>query len=170
MLDKRESLCYNTQALRVRTKYRGVEQLEARRAHNPEVVGSSPASATIKPPFSSRKRWFFLLFWPKTIWVKTWVSYLTHILTHNRLSRNGFGITKQHPANPKTTTSRIVFSICFTYQFCFPKRNSKGSTDQNQPIPFLVPFVLLVAVCRYSMRSFYGCTIKNRDQAFGLIP
>ena len=33
--------------LRVRMKYRGVEQLEARRAHNPEVVGSSPASATI---------------------------------------------------------------------------------------------------------------------------
>ena len=31
-------------------EYRGVEQLEARRAHNPEVVGSSPASATIKIP------------------------------------------------------------------------------------------------------------------------
>ena len=31
-------------------KYRGVEQLEARRAHNPEVVGSSPASATIEIP------------------------------------------------------------------------------------------------------------------------
>ena len=31
-----------------RGKYRGVEQLEARRAHNPEVVGSSPASATRK--------------------------------------------------------------------------------------------------------------------------
>ena len=29
-------------------QYRGVEQLVARRAHNPEVVGSSPASATIK--------------------------------------------------------------------------------------------------------------------------
>ena len=28
--------------------YRGVEQLVARRAHNPEVVGSSPSSATIK--------------------------------------------------------------------------------------------------------------------------
>ena len=28
------------------TKYRGVEQLVARRAHNPKVVGSSPASAT----------------------------------------------------------------------------------------------------------------------------
>ena len=36
--------------LRVRPQYRGVEQLEARRAHNPEVVGSSPASATIKVP------------------------------------------------------------------------------------------------------------------------
>ena len=30
------------------TPYRGVEQLVARRAHNPEVVGSSPASATIR--------------------------------------------------------------------------------------------------------------------------
>ena len=28
--------------------YRGVEQLAARRAHNPEVAGSSPAAATIK--------------------------------------------------------------------------------------------------------------------------
>ena len=34
---------------RMRRQYRGVEQLEARRAHNPEVVGSSPASATKKP-------------------------------------------------------------------------------------------------------------------------
>ena len=29
-------------------KYRGVEQLAARRAHNPEVAGSSPAAATKK--------------------------------------------------------------------------------------------------------------------------
>ena len=28
--------------------YRGVEQLVARRAHDPEVVGSSPSSAAIK--------------------------------------------------------------------------------------------------------------------------
>ena len=33
---------------RLRRRRRGVEQLEARRAHNPEVVGSSPASATKK--------------------------------------------------------------------------------------------------------------------------
>ncbi len=29
-------------------KYRGVEQLVARRAHNPEAAGSSPVPATIK--------------------------------------------------------------------------------------------------------------------------
>ena len=43
-------------------KYRGVEQLEARRAHNPEVVGSSPASATIKSPEIVRFQDFFLCF------------------------------------------------------------------------------------------------------------
>ena len=54
-LDNLGWLCYNTQALSEipamqtlpNAEYRGVEQLEARRAHNPEVVGSSPASATI---------------------------------------------------------------------------------------------------------------------------
>ena len=40
-------------------RYRGVEQLEARRAHNPEVVGSSPASATIK---STENNLFSVLF------------------------------------------------------------------------------------------------------------
>ena len=33
--------------LRKQIQYRGVEQLEARRAHNPEVVGSNPAPATM---------------------------------------------------------------------------------------------------------------------------
>ena len=42
-----------------RTEHRGVEQLEARRAHNPEVVGSSPASATIKTPDFERNPVFF---------------------------------------------------------------------------------------------------------------
>ena len=38
---------YHYKALeRVTVKYRGVEQLVARRAHNPKVVGSSPPSAT----------------------------------------------------------------------------------------------------------------------------
>ena len=58
-LDKGVCLCYNTQALEGAPQYRGVEQLEARRAHNPEVVGSSPASATTK---STENNLFSVLF------------------------------------------------------------------------------------------------------------
>ena len=66
MLDNICVLCYNTQALReCAFEYRGVEQLEARRAHNPEVVGSSPASATIKTPDFDKKSGAFLTFWGK---------------------------------------------------------------------------------------------------------
>ena len=42
--------------------YRGVEQLAARRAHNPEVAGSSPASATTKTPGFKRNQVFFFTF------------------------------------------------------------------------------------------------------------
>ena len=40
--------------------------MEARRAHNPEVVGSSPASATIKTPDFGTKSGVFLTFRSKT--------------------------------------------------------------------------------------------------------
>ena len=36
-----------SRGIATKKKYRGVEQLVARRAHNPKVVGSSPAPATI---------------------------------------------------------------------------------------------------------------------------
>ena len=39
---------YYKALLREQSEYRGVEQLVARRAHNPKVVGSSPSSATRK--------------------------------------------------------------------------------------------------------------------------
>ena len=55
-------MCYTIQALRGAAEYRGVEQLEARRAHNPEVVGSSPASATIKNTGFRKKSGVFLTF------------------------------------------------------------------------------------------------------------
>ena len=43
--------------------YRGVEQLAARRAHNPEVAGSSPAAATKKTAdFSLRSAVFYNFF------------------------------------------------------------------------------------------------------------
>ena len=44
----RNGMLYYLSTQVVRPQYRGVEQLVARRAHNPEVVGSSPASATRK--------------------------------------------------------------------------------------------------------------------------
>ena len=43
------------------SEYRGVEQLAARRAHNPEVAGSSPASATSKVLISYEIRTFSAL-------------------------------------------------------------------------------------------------------------
>ena len=45
-VDISKSLAYNIKV----TKYRGVEQLVARRAHNPKVVGSSPSPATKEKP------------------------------------------------------------------------------------------------------------------------
>ena len=50
---------YNNKAVEI--KYRGVEQLVARRAHNPKVVGSSPASATKKSLISFRMSEIFLV-------------------------------------------------------------------------------------------------------------
>lgn len=51
-------------------KYRGVEQLEARRAHNPEVVGSSPASATKIIPDFDKKSGIFRTFYANLRWLQ----------------------------------------------------------------------------------------------------
>ena len=59
----------NTVPVRVRSpapfpvpnKYRGVEQLVARRAHNPEVRGSSPLSATNERTVAIWRLFFFFL-------------------------------------------------------------------------------------------------------------
>ena len=48
-IDKNNFTPYNTQTLR-----RGVEQLAARRAHNPEAAGSSPAPAILLIPYVIR--------------------------------------------------------------------------------------------------------------------
>ena len=47
-------------------EYRGVEQLVARRAHNPEVVGSNPSPATIKDLKSQDFRTFSAFIWLKS--------------------------------------------------------------------------------------------------------
>ena len=41
----------------IKTKYRGVEQLVARRAHNPKVVGSSPSPATMASVLNQPESW-----------------------------------------------------------------------------------------------------------------
>ena len=50
LLDFFELLC-----IIINTAYRGVEQLVARRAHNPEVAGSNPASATKEKPLTYKR-------------------------------------------------------------------------------------------------------------------
>ena len=49
-LDNTHLPCYYIQALRQKliVPYRGIEQLVAHGAHNPEVVGSNPSPATKK--------------------------------------------------------------------------------------------------------------------------
>ena len=44
----------------VKIEYRGVEQLAARRAHNPKVVGSNPAPATRFKKFAKSELFSFL--------------------------------------------------------------------------------------------------------------
>ena len=49
-----------------KTSYRGVEQMVARRAHNPEVAGSSPVPATTKHVETSVSACFFFCFQMKS--------------------------------------------------------------------------------------------------------
>ena len=79
-LDKAVSVCYNTKALKGVPEYRGVEQLEARRAHNPEVVGSSPASATIKTTVFNSKTVVFLTFRRKMESVKMGLELVLELI------------------------------------------------------------------------------------------
>ena len=61
--------------------YRGVEQLVARRAHNPEVAGSSPVPATKSPRIFFEIRGLSLFF--RTFSHGLFCGrFLTHILTH----------------------------------------------------------------------------------------
>ena len=71
------------------SEYRGVEQLAARRAHNPEVAGSSPASATSKVLISCEIRTFSVLFCS--------ITYLLFFLTQT-LTPTGAGSGKHYTA------------------------------------------------------------------------
>ena len=73
--------------------YRGVEQLEARRAHNPEVVGSSPASATIKTPDFTTKSGVFLTFWHKMGSLKMGLELVLELVAETLKTQNRENLT-----------------------------------------------------------------------------
>ena len=113
MVDTRDlkSLGSDTVPVRVRSPapsgisqiYRGVEQLAARRAHNPEVVGSSPAAATRKSTRFSENRVLLLLF-----------EGLSPFFWHR--SNKGRPTSNQRPGKPGRFSARgqkqQTFSVC----------------------------------------------------------
>ena len=66
--------------------------MEARRAHNPEVVGSSPASATKNRRFHHENGGF-----PNFLSAKQYGSnLLTHTVTHTPIADSGQGSINQY--------------------------------------------------------------------------
>ena len=65
----------------------------ARRAHNPEVVGSSPASATIKTPDFDKKSGVFLTFWSKMDDRKMGLELVLELVLFLLFSKNGDFLT-----------------------------------------------------------------------------
>ena len=106
-VDKQRQAWYNTKALRECDLYRGVEQLEARRAHNPEVVGSSPASATIKSTGFRKKSGVFLTFRHKMKKPKIPMGLAVGLV---------LTLLKVHKGENPTFSGELDF-LCF---WCFP--------------------------------------------------
>ena len=85
------------------SSYRGVEQLVARRAHNPEVAGSSPVSATRK---STAIQWIAVLF----LQVPLCPAYVASppgyrdVFTAAAFFRNGVGLPPAVPSRHLTST------------------------------------------------------------------
>ena len=63
--------------------------MEARRAHNPEVVGSSPASATIKTTVFTTKTVVFLTFWHKMESTKMGLELVLELVAQTAKTQNG---------------------------------------------------------------------------------
>ena len=65
----------------------------ARRAHNPEVVGSSPASATIKTTVFELKTVVFLTFWNKMESAKMGLELVLELVTETPKTKNRENLT-----------------------------------------------------------------------------
>ena len=79
--------------------------MEARRAHNPEVVGSSPASATKNRRFHHENGGF-----PNFLRRKQYGSnMLTHTLTHTPIASSGQSSTNHYILAARTENSENLF-------------------------------------------------------------
>ena len=67
--------------------------MDARRAHNPEVVGSSPASATIKTTVFIAKTVVFLTFWYKMESVKMGLELVLELVAETPKTKNRENLT-----------------------------------------------------------------------------
>ena len=85
-VDNGAAVCYYNLALREQSQYRGVEQLVARRAHNPEVVGSSPSpatkSVTVVDTISTTVIFYLFSFWG-CFWKET--GDISNIPSHKQI-------------------------------------------------------------------------------------
>ena len=67
--------------------------MEARRAHNPEVVGSSPASATIKTTVFDTKTVVFLTIWHKMELAKMGLELVLELVAETLKTKNRENLT-----------------------------------------------------------------------------
>ena len=70
-----------------------MQQKEKSSSHNPEVVGSSPASATIKTPDFTTKSGVFLTFWHKMVSVKMGLELVLELVAETLKTQNRENLT-----------------------------------------------------------------------------
>ena len=92
----------------LKTTYRGMEQLVARRAHNPKVGGSSPPpatkSVTVVDTISTTVTFYLLPFWG-CFWKET--GNISNIFGHKHIVRPDL----MRPWSEKTGVGKMVIVI-----------------------------------------------------------
>ena len=110
------------------TIYRGVEQLAARRAHNPEAAGSSPAPATIKS--CNRKGYRTFIFVSSR---ETWAFSNTFLTAH-------FGKQNRHRMKAASGSMDCLLNV----PQCAPQPTSKTPDGAYASAISLIPWLIRV--------------------------
>ena len=74
-------------------QHKNTQHKKETRSHNPEVVGSSPASATIKTPDFDKKSGVFLTFWHKMESAKMGLELVLELVTETPKTKNRENLT-----------------------------------------------------------------------------